>query len=306
MLSFLPRRAPGAALLWKRSIGAVVAFALIVALIGVGSSATASTGATTRLVGSMVETTATRVGEIRRLYLAYFDREPDDGGSRYWLAQRAHGVSLGRVSYEFSRSAEFVQRYGELDAQGFVSLAYRNVLDREQDPAGFDYWVRQLESGVSRGSVMVNFSESTEFRRLSASRRPPQPERGGAATEPSLGSPAPSPAPEDRAGADSETGTTTTTAGPTTTTAAPTTTTAAPTTTTTTAAPSPGSLAWAPPALSDPQTVDVPTSGGVLRLDSGRDYIVEFPDRAVTGGVGLNGGRNVVIVGGEISIPWQG
>jgi hypothetical protein len=67
-------------------------------------------------------------------------------------------------------------------------------------------------------------------------------------------------------------------------------------------------LAWAPPRLTNPITVNVTTSNRSLRLDSGKDYIVSMPAGALTGGYGvvINGGRNVVLIGGEIDIPWQG
>ena len=47
----------------------------------------------------------------------------------------------------------------------FVDRIYRNVLGRSADQAGSDYWGGQLASGaLNRGGVMVNFSESAEYR----------------------------------------------------------------------------------------------------------------------------------------------
>jgi hypothetical protein len=111
---------------------------------------------------------------------------------------------------------------------------------------------------------------------------------------------------------------TTTTTAPTTTTTAPTTTTTAPTTTTTTAPtttttaptnPTTGTvrLRWSPPALSSPTTITVGPSGGSFKLDTSKDYIVRIPQKvSAVGGVTLNGGRNVVLIGGHITIPWAG
>ena len=40
---------------------------------------------------------------------------------------------------------------------------YRNVLDRELDQAGYDYWVGNLNNGVEqRHEVLLGFAESTE------------------------------------------------------------------------------------------------------------------------------------------------
>ena len=44
-----------------------------------------------------------------------------------------------------------------------MQLVYRNVLDREPDSAGQAHWLAQLQNGLSRGSMMAQFSESAEY-----------------------------------------------------------------------------------------------------------------------------------------------
>ena len=67
----------------------------------------------------------------------------------------------------------------------------------------------------------------------------------------------------------------------------------------------PAPLSWAPPVLTDPQTIDVSATNRDLRLQPGQDYVVRLPSTPLVGANGLivGGGRNVVIVGGEISVP---
>jgi hypothetical protein len=65
-------------------------------------------------------------------------------------------------------------------------------------------------------------------------------------------------------------------------------------------------LSWAPPSLTNPLTLNVPRSGGWFRLDSTRDYIIKMGDVHAVGGVVLEGGHNVVLIGGHITIPWAG
>lgn len=65
-------------------------------------------------------------------------------------------------------------------------------------------------------------------------------------------------------------------------------------------------LTWAPPPLTDPITVEVPIDPYTIRLEPDQDYIVQMPAEPVLGAVSIDGGRNVVMIGGEISIPWQG
>ncbi len=106
-----------------------------------------------------------RRAEVARLYLAYFLREPDEDGLEYWVGVRESGRSLREISTEFVSSGEFRRRYGALGNNRFVRLVYNNVLERSPDPDGLAYWNGQLNSGVSRGDVMVGFSESAEFKK---------------------------------------------------------------------------------------------------------------------------------------------
>ena len=78
------------------------------------------------------------------------------------------------------------------------------------------------------------------------------------------------------------------------------------TTAATTAATEPSSaLSWQPPALSAPEVVRVSATNRDLRLDPARDYVVQMPAEplSVPGGLIIGGGRNVILVGGEINIP---
>jgi hypothetical protein len=63
-------------------------------------------------------------------------------------------------------------------------------------------------------------------------------------------------------------------------------------------------LRWAPPRLTLPTTVNVGPDGGQFTLQPGKDYVVHVGD--VSGPVRLVGGRNIVLIGGHITIPWAG
>jgi len=62
-------------------------------------------------------------------------------------------------------------------------------------------------------------------------------------------------------------------------------------------------LSFAPPELDDPETVQVTQGDRSLKLDLDQDYVVEMPDEPVIGGVSIYGGNDVVLIGGEISVP---
>jgi hypothetical protein len=67
-------------------------------------------------------------------------------------------------------------------------------------------------------------------------------------------------------------------------------------------------LTYRPPTLSNPIRIRVhPTNGPFnISMNTSRDYIIEMPGSPVRRAMSLQGGRNVVMIGGEIFIPHQG
>jgi hypothetical protein len=114
-----------------------------------------------------------REGSVYRLYRAYFLREPEAAGFMYWYVVAVGGRSLDQVSESFAQSPEFRSRYGAVDDARFVDLVYRNVLGRSPDATGLRYWLGRMATGTRRGTVMIAFSDSGEFRRLTATSVPP-------------------------------------------------------------------------------------------------------------------------------------
>ena len=125
-----------------------------------------------------VEQTA---GPAYRLYSAYFSRNPEFGGLKYWHNSLRTNRSLLQVSDFFVGSKEFEETYGgyathapegpATDAAEFVALIYANVLNRTPDGSGFAFWTRQLQTErMSPGEVMIGFSESQEFKNRMAPR----------------------------------------------------------------------------------------------------------------------------------------
>jgi alpha-tubulin suppressor-like RCC1 family protein len=110
------------------------------------------------------------IAPAARLYFAYFLRIPDYAGLNFWIGHYRAGNSLESISDFFAASAEFQATYGALDNAAFVNLVYRNVLGRAPDPGGFAFWRGQLDAGsMTRGQVMLGFSESDEYREASES-----------------------------------------------------------------------------------------------------------------------------------------
>ena len=98
---------------------------------------------------------------LLRLYDAAFDRDADGAGLGYWL-DRHEILQTEQIAGYFVASDEFQQLHGTIEHAAFVDLMYQNVLEREADAAGREYWIEQLAEGDSMGAVMVGFTESDE------------------------------------------------------------------------------------------------------------------------------------------------
>lgn len=57
------------------------------------------------------------------------------------------------------------------------------------------------------------------------------------------------------------------------------------------------------PTLSKPETIRLGTGRTVTKLDTTRDYIIKLPPQRKMGATILMGGHNIVIIGGQISVP---
>lgn len=102
-------------------------------------------------------------GQVYRLYQSALDRAPDQGGLGFQIGSiERSGLSLVQVAQGFIASTEFSTKYGALDNTQFVTQLYANVLHRAPDAAGLAFHVGNLNAGVSRAQVLVDFSESPE------------------------------------------------------------------------------------------------------------------------------------------------
>ena len=102
---------------------------------------------------------------VARLYKAVFNRAPEPDGWNYWKGVHAD-TSLFEIADYFVQAPEFTSRYGAADNAQFVRLVYRNVMRRQPDTTGFEFWHGELERGaINRADMVVYFSESAELKR---------------------------------------------------------------------------------------------------------------------------------------------
>lgn len=113
-----------------------------------------------------VQTTPFRAehGDVLRLYRAFFNREPDPSGARYWIDVHDRGASLDVIAESFTQSAEFRNAYAGTSNPDYVGRVYRNVLGRAYDEAGYRYWLGLLDAGrLTRGTLVRWVAANAEF-----------------------------------------------------------------------------------------------------------------------------------------------
>lgn len=102
--------------------------------------------------------------DVLRLYWAFFVRDPDVGGAKYWIGFYNNGVTLDVIAVNFAGSVEFVNRYGAPSNADYINAIYGNILGREPDAEGYLYWLDLLDTGaLDHGGVVRWMAANTEF-----------------------------------------------------------------------------------------------------------------------------------------------
>ena len=103
-------------------------------------------------------------GQAYRVYQAAFNRTPDSGGVGYWMNVMQKGVPLTTVAGGFVASNEFRQAYGAAPGNAeLVGKFYENVLHRQAEKGGFDFWLNVLNTRAATvAEVLSAISESQE------------------------------------------------------------------------------------------------------------------------------------------------
>ncbi|MCY4514956.1 MAG: DUF4214 domain-containing protein [Candidatus Tectomicrobia bacterium] len=108
---------------------------------------------------------------IQNAYLAYYGRPADPAGLDYWAGRlKDADGNLGEIIAAFGTSAEFTDRFGQLENTELVNAIYQRLLKRDADPSGLEFYLDQLESGEKDlGSIALdifNGVKQTDNRRF--------------------------------------------------------------------------------------------------------------------------------------------
>ncbi len=102
--------------------------------------------------------------DVLRLYHAFFDRDPDLDGAKYWIDLADDGMTLDHIADNFAMSDEFRLMYDHPNHDEFITAIYLNVLNRQPDETGLAYWHGLLVRGeLSRGGVVRWIAANEEF-----------------------------------------------------------------------------------------------------------------------------------------------
>jgi methionine-rich copper-binding protein CopC len=110
-------------------------------------------------------------GDVYRSYKAAFARQPDIEGIGYWIFQMEQGMGLVEMAARHIDSSEFREKYGVNPSNSlFVERVYQNVLGRDSDETGLNFYVSSLQTGArDRAKVLADISDSSENREGTAS-----------------------------------------------------------------------------------------------------------------------------------------
>ena len=102
--------------------------------------------------------TQSQIDQLVEIYIATFNRAPDADGLNYWLANiTEQGWSIEDVAKSMFDSSEVAQYYPSSLSNGdFVDKIYNNLLNRNPDIDGKNYWTSELDNGhISRNSMLL-------------------------------------------------------------------------------------------------------------------------------------------------------
>lgn len=170
----------------KQSQNALLAALALIMTVGFSSAQAADRDHGHGAVGSIVSNPGRRVDRpgdnlrygshlsqnaeliVRKMYRGILFREPDPQGFRnaVYQIQSQGEIGLANLAMSIGDSAEFFQniepRYRNLD---IVLNMYRELLNREGDQGGIQFWVNVLDRRLP-GEALKGFVTSEEFRRL--------------------------------------------------------------------------------------------------------------------------------------------
>lgn len=104
---------------------------------------------------------------VTEMYAQYLDRLPDQNGLDFWVGEIIKGKRYSDVVLGFIGSDEYYDRAQSEFSEGspnrrFVRKVYRDLLGRDGDQPGIDFWEGKLNTGTPRMNVCSSMIYSDE------------------------------------------------------------------------------------------------------------------------------------------------
>ena len=104
---------------------------------------------------------------VNKFYTACLGRDGEQEGLEYWALQLLKGEQTGaQLAESFIYAPEFQEK--NLDNKAYIEVMYAAFFGRTAEQEGLEYWVKELEKGVTRKSVLASFIASQEYYSLCA------------------------------------------------------------------------------------------------------------------------------------------
>lgn len=106
---------------------------------------------------------------LTSLYDDIFERQADLDGLQFYYHEVQNGDSLGTVAIELLASGEYTHKINDdlafldFDNEGKVTELYDAFFNRPPDPEGFDYWLGEMNNGVSLYHIADSMIASDEY-----------------------------------------------------------------------------------------------------------------------------------------------
>lgn len=91
---------------------------------------------------------------VSQMYLAYFNRAPDAVGLDFWANAKYNGYTDSQIASYFAATPESLAVFGTVSTQSsmqqindFVNGVYENVLNRQPDAGGLQFWSNNIKNG---------------------------------------------------------------------------------------------------------------------------------------------------------------
>lgn len=86
--------------------------------------------------------------KIQELYIGMLGRAADAAGLKYWADEIETGTMiLENTRAAFTQQVEYTSIYAGLSSSQLVTSVYQNLLERNPDQGGLNYWVSELDAG---------------------------------------------------------------------------------------------------------------------------------------------------------------